>query len=326
MDGMDLPIDGLAGGGSRLPELRAPAMVVRDDNGVPYVFATNEHDLFFLQGWVHAEDRFFQMDVARRQAEGTLAELLGPEALADDVEARTIGLDRAAERSWPLLSADVQGALESYSAGVNAWLDVHPLPAEYEALELTGVPDWQPLDSLSVGKGLSFLLSFDLDDIERTQTLHAYVEAGQEAGFDGAALFSQDLFRAAPFTDAATLPDDVPAPQHIEVTEGAHPVPDAAGADQATCTAAVLDATPDAALVSNLGVASYVLAGVEDRARNCYLWGSMGVTTPVGLGLALATDDLAHQPAAQPGQADDPLDGHTVSGHPPDHPVGVLTA
>jgi thiamine pyrophosphate-dependent acetolactate synthase large subunit-like protein len=67
--------------------------------------------------------------------------------------------------------------------------------------------------------------------------------------------------------------------------------PDAAGADQATCTAAVLDTTPDAALVSNLGVASYVLAGVEDRARNCYLWGSMGVTTPVGLGLALQVDE-----------------------------------
>jgi thiamine pyrophosphate-dependent acetolactate synthase large subunit-like protein len=65
----------------------------------------------------------------------------------------------------------------------------------------------------------------------------------------------------------------------------------ATGADQAACTAAVLDATPDAALVSNLGVASYVLAGVEDRARNCYLWGSMGVTTPVGLGIALETDE-----------------------------------
>lgn len=62
-------------------------------------------------------------------------------------------------------------------------------------------------------------------------------------------------------------------------------------ADQFACTQAILDETPDAAIVSNLGVASYVLAGVEDRARNFYLWGSMGVTTPVGLGLAIATDD-----------------------------------
>ena len=63
-------------------------------------------------------------------------------------------------------------------------------------------------------------------------------------------------------------------------------------ADQYVCTEFVVEETPDAVCVSNLGVASYVLAAVApDRERNCYQWGSMGVTTPVGLGLALATDD-----------------------------------
>ena len=62
-------------------------------------------------------------------------------------------------------------------------------------------------------------------------------------------------------------------------------------ADQYECTAVVLEATPDAAVVSNLGVASYVLAAVEDRDLNFYQWGSMGVTTPLGLGLATATDE-----------------------------------
>ncbi|WP_137285719.1 thiamine pyrophosphate-dependent enzyme [Halorussus salinisoli] len=62
-------------------------------------------------------------------------------------------------------------------------------------------------------------------------------------------------------------------------------------ADQVIATETILDVTPDAVLVSNLGVASYVLAGVEDRDRNFYMWGSMGVTTPVGFGLALSTDD-----------------------------------
>jgi thiamine pyrophosphate-dependent acetolactate synthase large subunit-like protein len=62
-------------------------------------------------------------------------------------------------------------------------------------------------------------------------------------------------------------------------------------ADQYDCTERLLSATPDALVVSNLGVASYVLAGVADRPRNFYLWGSMGVTTPVGLGLAMARDE-----------------------------------
>lgn len=65
----------------------------------------------------------------------------------------------------------------------------------------------------------------------------------------------------------------------------------ASRADQYACTRAVLEETPDAVAVANLGNAAYVLAAVEDRARNCYLWGSMGVTTPTGLGLAVATDD-----------------------------------
>ena len=62
-------------------------------------------------------------------------------------------------------------------------------------------------------------------------------------------------------------------------------------ADQFACTERLLEVTPDAIVVSNLGIASYVLAAVADRDRNFYLWGSMGVTTPVGLGLALATDE-----------------------------------
>lgn len=62
-------------------------------------------------------------------------------------------------------------------------------------------------------------------------------------------------------------------------------------ADQFACTAAVVEETPDAVVVSNLGVASYVLADVEDRERNFYLWGSMGSTTATGIGVALGTDE-----------------------------------
>ena len=76
--------------------LPSSAKVVRDDQGIPHIFAKTERDLYFLTGWIHAQDRFFQMDAARRRASGTLAELLGPDALGGDVESRNLGIRRAA--------------------------------------------------------------------------------------------------------------------------------------------------------------------------------------------------------------------------------------
>ena len=72
--------------------------LMRDRFGVPHISARNDHDVYFMQGYVHAGDRFFQMDASRRQASGTLAELLGPDALPGDVQLRTLGLRRAAAR------------------------------------------------------------------------------------------------------------------------------------------------------------------------------------------------------------------------------------
>ena len=182
------------------------ATVARDANGVPHVFASSEHDLFFLQGWVHAEDRLFQMDLIRRQASGTLAELLGLDALASDVELRTLGLRRAAEGSLDVLSEPVRNALAAYADGVNAFVARHPLPPEYGALELTAVAPWTPLDSATVAKALAFSLSFELD-IEPTLTLLQYQGTGAVAGFDGTALYFEDLFRSAPFAPVVTVPD-----------------------------------------------------------------------------------------------------------------------
>ena len=189
-----------------VPGLEGPASVDRDANGIAHIRAGSRHDLFFLQGWVHAQDRLFQMDVRRRQAGGTLAELLGPAALPTDVQLRTIGLHRAAARSLPALSADARAVLAAYADGVNAWVAGNPLPPEYGALSLTSFRPWTALDSVAVGKLQAFGLSFDLD-IELTTALLGYQQAGQAAGFDGTALFFQDLWRSEPFTDASTVPD-----------------------------------------------------------------------------------------------------------------------
>jgi penicillin amidase len=190
---------------NKLPGLYAAAQVWRDAYGIAHVRATNEHDLYFLQGYVHAQDRLFQMDVNRRQASGTLAELLGPGALASDVDLRTLGLRRAAVRSLGIVSARARAALRAYAEGVNAFTRRHPLPPEYAAIEVTRFEPWTDLDSMTVAKSIAFSLSFGLEDITYTQALLAYQAAlGQARGF---ALFSEDLWRSQPFDPASTVPD-----------------------------------------------------------------------------------------------------------------------
>jgi penicillin G amidase len=196
----------------QVPGLHASAEIVRDRAGIAHVRASDEHDLFFLQGWVHAEDRLFQMDVSRRRASGTLAELLGPAALSGDVQLRTFGLRRAAELSLPLASARALAAAEAYAEGVNAFVGSHSLPPEYDALRLTQFAPWTPLDSAAVAKLIAFSLAFDLSDIDRTVALMSYVQAGELLGFDGNKLFFQDLFRSAPFDPASTIPDALAPP------------------------------------------------------------------------------------------------------------------
>jgi len=190
----------------RLPGLDAPAVILRTRDGIAHIQAGSRHDVFFLEGWVHAQDRLFQMDVLRRTPSGTLAELLGRGALASDVQLRTIGLRRAAERTWQAATPRMRAALTAYAEGVNAYSGGRPPPPEYGALELTAVATWTPIDSLVVAKLLSFQLSFDLD-IDNTTSLQAYLAAGAEGGFDGAALFFHDLAPFTPFSSAATVPD-----------------------------------------------------------------------------------------------------------------------
>ena len=193
----------------QLAGLRAAAEITRDVHGIAHIRATSEHDMFFLQGYVHGRDRLFQMDVNRRQASGTLAELLGAAVLASDVQVRTIGIRRAAERSWAVISRRAQAALEAYAEGVNAWVALHPLPPEYAAIEITRFEPWTALDSLTVAKSITFSLSFGLDDIENTVALQTYT-----AVFDpvlgpgsGRTLFAEDLWRSQPFSPASTVPD-----------------------------------------------------------------------------------------------------------------------
>ncbi|GJM07976.1 MAG: hypothetical protein DHS20C11_02520 [Lysobacteraceae bacterium] len=179
--------------------------LVYDIAGVPHIYANNEMDAAFVQGYVHARDRFFQMDYTRRAASGTVSELVGEAGLASDIELRTLGLRRAAWESYTALSSETRSLLQAYSNGVNFWLQNNDLPPEYGALELSGAAAWTPVDSVVVGKILALQLSFDLD-INLTISLGTYQAVGDIVGFDGTALFFEDTHRSQPPDDSVTVP------------------------------------------------------------------------------------------------------------------------
>ena len=109
--------------------------VTEDQYGIPTIKGDSELDVAFVQGYIHARDRFFQMDLSRKLASGRAAELFGTPALSQDILLRTLGLRRAALASWQTMDAEIKGWLQSYANGVNSWLTTNPLPPEYVVLE-----------------------------------------------------------------------------------------------------------------------------------------------------------------------------------------------
>jgi len=146
-------------------ELTAPvsdtARIFRNSFGVPHITATNEHDLFASQGYAHAQDRMWQMDFMRRIGRGSLAAVLGKEAVDIDKFMRTLDISAIAHQQLQHSSKQSRDVLSSYTAGVNAYLEQQQgnLPFEFDALGY--VPDpWTEEDCLIVGRVLSFQLSF----------------------------------------------------------------------------------------------------------------------------------------------------------------------
>lgn len=145
-------------GNLTLEGLREPVEVYRDERGVPHVYARNLHDLYLAQGYVTAQDRIWQMEIARRAVAGRLAEVLGERYLDRDKHLRTVGLRRVAETSLPDYSANALAHLEAYAAGVNAFLREEKLPPEFALTRTTPEP-WSVVDSLSISKLLAYELS-----------------------------------------------------------------------------------------------------------------------------------------------------------------------
>ena len=156
-----------ATGEIRLAGVSAPVEILRDRYGIPHIFAQHDEDAVFALGYVHAQDRLWQMEMNRRIAAGRLAEILGPGALETDRFIRTLGVRRAAEANLRGFDAETRRLLDAYAAGVNAFLAGNPvLPPEFW---LTGArPEpWTPADSVAWTK----MMAWDLGGNWRNELL-----------------------------------------------------------------------------------------------------------------------------------------------------------
>jgi penicillin amidase len=132
----------------------------RDRNGIPYIKAQSEHDSYVALGFVHAQDRLWQMDFLRRVGAGRLSEILGEPTVQSDRYMRTLGLYKLAEKSVTRLPPDARAALDAYTKGVNAFLASRngAWPLEFYLLRYRPEP-WKPADSLIWGRTMGIFLS-----------------------------------------------------------------------------------------------------------------------------------------------------------------------
>ncbi|HZU91495.1 MAG TPA: penicillin acylase family protein [Stellaceae bacterium] len=142
--------------------LKAPIRIMRDAADVPLIVAKDDEDAAFGLGFVHAQERLFQMELMRRTGAGRLAEIFGEEALPIDRQMRVLGLYRAAEAEIPFLSPATRRVLAAYAAGVNAAIAARrgALPPAYLLLRFSPEP-WRIADSLVWGKLMALLLEGD---------------------------------------------------------------------------------------------------------------------------------------------------------------------
>lgn len=149
--------------------LSAPVEIIRDVDAVPHIYAQTANDALFGLGYVHAQDRLWQMEFQRRVGAGRLSEMLGAATLATDRFLRTVGVRRAAEQAWAASSAEARTAVEAYVAGINAFLAQQPpLPPEFALVGVTPEP-WTGVDVLVWGK----MMSWDLGNNYAIELLRA---------------------------------------------------------------------------------------------------------------------------------------------------------
>jgi penicillin G amidase len=153
--------------------------VIRDSYSIPHIYAQNLHDLFFTQGYVQAQDRWWQMDFFRHTCAGKIEELTGKKSslVSADIYLRTMGWRTVAEKEYSSYTPAQRAILDSFAEGVNAYISgrsPQELSVNYSILALTGVKfkiePWTPVDTLAFGKLMSWDLGYSGDEeIQRSQ-------------------------------------------------------------------------------------------------------------------------------------------------------------
>jgi len=209
-------------GGFVVPGLSADVRIYRDTDGIPYVFAENRRDAAAGLGFVHAQDRLWQMEAMRRMGHGRLAEVVGPAGLASDRLMRTLGISDLARRQLAILTPETRELLGGYSSGVNAWIGRHrgALPPEFILLGFEPEP-WQEADSLVWARIMAMRLSGNWRDellrarmtsqLTNEQLLTLWYPDGTErgGGLETLGAAAPEVLNALPLTELAGL---FPAP------------------------------------------------------------------------------------------------------------------
>ncbi len=146
-----------------LKGLQAEVRVIRDKHGVPHIFAKDLNDAARALGYLHAQDRFFQMDITRRVTEGRLAEIIGSRGLPVDKLFRALDFNGRGAASFAALSPELKAYFRAYADGVNAWLESsgQALPLEYTVLGMSPEP-WRPEELGRLGQDHGLEAEFEL--------------------------------------------------------------------------------------------------------------------------------------------------------------------
>jgi len=177
--------------------------ILIDDQGVPHIFAQNDHDLYFAQGYITAKDRLWQLDFQTRYAAGRLSEVVGKKAVELDRYQRRIGMTYGAENMITEATKDTQSKaiLEAYAAGINAYinqLEPADYPIEFKILDYE--PElWKPLNSALLLKLMSATLARGTNELALSNILDQYEEE-----------VINDLFPNYPFVEDPIIPQGTP--------------------------------------------------------------------------------------------------------------------